>query len=303
MLTFKSSIMNKKILLLAICFTMINSFMFGQAWKIGGNPNADVPLTGGEFGTNGNRFVIFETNGVERGRLENGTGFWRLGAFDATDPNARVHINSPAGEDPFRVTANGTSVLYVNKNGGVSVGLDFTPPSHGLYVWGYAGLGTTDPQTRLHVTGGTDASLGGGGYITTGVLTSTNIALDDNEIMARDNGAAANFFINHNGGNVFVDDAGSGGLAVGTTTTPPAKGLRVQGNIVGSGNIDVSGYVGFGSVETFSDGGNATIQSNSDLVPDGDNSHNVGTGTRTWHEVHAQAFIIGPLRGLSTAET
>jgi len=231
MLTFKSSIMNKKILLLAICFTMINSFMFGQAWKIGGNPNADVPLPGGEFGTNGNRFVIFETNGTERARMLNddGHGFW---GFGEKAPNARVHITSPAGEDPFRVTADGNSALYVNQNSGVSVGVGFTPPSHGLYVWGYTGLGTTDPKTRLHVTGGTDASPGGGGYITTGVLTSTNVTLDDNEIMARNNGAAADFFINHNGGNVVIDGSNSGSkVGIGIT---PTRDLDINHG-VGSG--------------------------------------------------------------------
>jgi len=296
--------MNKKILLMVICFTGVNSVLFAQNWQVGGNGNASVPAAGGEFGTKGDRVVIFETNNTERARMLNGNG--RFG-FGTNAPNTRVHINSDLtlfpGENPFRVQVNGASKLYVDNGGGVSVGSALIPPANGLFVSGSAGIGTPSPQTKLHVTGGSDAAPGGGGFITTGTLTSTNIALDDNEIMARNNGAVADFFINHNGGNVFLNDVGSGGLSIGTTTAPPTKGLRVQGNIVGSGNIDVTGTVGFGSVETFSDGGSFTIQSNSDIVPDADNSNNLGTTARTWATVHAGSYLnLTSAKALSTAE-
>jgi len=203
---------------------MINSFLFAQAWQIGGNPNADVPAAGGRLGTNGSRSVIFETNNIERARILNTNGFW---GFGTSTPNTRVHINSAAGQNPFRVQVNGASKLYVDNGGGVSVGSASVPPANGLFVSGNTGLGTTAPTQRLHVAG----------------------------------------------------------------------------NIFASGNIDVGGTVGFGSVETFSDGGSFTIQSNSDFVPDADGALNLGTTARTWASVHALTYLttLSP-KALSTAE-
>jgi hypothetical protein len=76
---------------------------------------------------------------------------------------------------------------------------------------GNVGIGVTAPVTQLHVVGGTDATLtSGSGYLQTGASTNINILMDDNEIMARNNGAAANLFLNLDGGDVRI---GSGAAA------------------------------------------------------------------------------------------
>lgn len=66
------------------------------------------------------------------------------------------------------------------------------------------GIGTTMPTVRLHIEGGSDAGIAGGGFIQAGVSTGLNIAIDNNEIMARNNGAAANLLLNNDGGNVGI---------------------------------------------------------------------------------------------------
>ena len=213
----------KKTTFLILCGGLLCSAgnINAQSWNIGGNPNADVPAAGGQFGTNGNRLVIFETNGIERARMMNTSGFW---GFNTTAPNARVHINSPAGENPFRVQVAGLSKLYVDNGGGVSVGSASIPPANGLFVSGSAGIGISAPAVKLHVTGGVDASPGGGGYIVAGSINGANVVIDENEIMARNNGATSNLFLNHNGGDLVVNGVGSGGLVVGTTAA--ATGFR-----------------------------------------------------------------------------
>jgi hypothetical protein len=209
--------------------------LFAQNWAIGGNPNADVPAGGGRLGTNGDRSVIFETNNTERARLLNGNGFW---GFGTTAPNSQVHINSPAGTDALRVQVNGASKLFVHNGGGVSIGTSSIPPANGLLVSGSIGVGTSTPAVKLHVVNGSDASPGGGGFIVSGYTSGGNIAIDDNEIMARNNGAASTLFLNDDGGDVNISAGGlfleSSTNFVGVGTTAPAVDLHLVHG-VGSG--------------------------------------------------------------------
>lgn len=202
---------------------MSTTYMNAQTWNIGGNANAGIPAAGGQFGTNGNRLVIFETNGVERARMMNTSGFW---GFNATAPNARVHINAAAGETGLRVQINAATKLLVDAGGGVSVGSASIPPANGLFVSGNAGFGTTAPSVKLHVVGGSDASPSGGGYIVTGSITGANVAIDENEIMARSNGSASALFFNNNGGNVIIDGTNTGSR-VGIGTSSPVADIHL----------------------------------------------------------------------------
>jgi hypothetical protein len=67
---------------------------------------------------------------------------------------------------------------------------------------GEVGIGSIAPQVRLHVANGTDASPSSGGYIMAGGTASTNIVIDDNEIMARNNGSVAPLYLNNDGGDI-----------------------------------------------------------------------------------------------------
>ena len=71
------------------------------------------------------------------------------------------------------------------------------------------GIATVVPETRLHVKDGSDVSPSGGGYLTLGDTGGTNIAIDTNEIMARNNGAVATLALNANGGKVTTNSGGT----------------------------------------------------------------------------------------------
>lgn len=101
----------------------------------------------------------------------------------------------------------------IDSEGGPFVGftiplsLNFNSDGNVLLVngGGNVGIGTaTDPDTRLHVDGGTDVKLGSGGFVVIGNPNGLNVAIDNNEIMARNNGATATLFLNHEGGTVRV---------------------------------------------------------------------------------------------------
>jgi len=87
------------------------------------------------------------------------------------------------------------------------------------YVGGVLGIGTTSPESTLHIGTGTDASFTNDGYLMTGSKTGLNIIQDNNEIMARDNGAATSLFLQNDGGNVRIGNANSDSkLSIGNVT-------------------------------------------------------------------------------------
>lgn len=101
----------------------------------------------------------------------------------------------------------------------------------GEEVWwmnanGQLGIGTTAPTSRLHVDGGQEASNTGDGYLMIGSKSSTNIVMDPNEIISRNNSNANSItlqshdgdtYIGNGGGHTYFGDA-SGNLGIGTSS-------------------------------------------------------------------------------------
>jgi len=66
------------------------------------------------------------------------------------------------------------------------------------------GIGIQVPDVPLQAFGSTDLSLGGGGVFMIGRLNSANIAVDRNELMARNNGQTTTLFLQNEGGQVHI---------------------------------------------------------------------------------------------------
>lgn len=83
---------------------------------------------------------------------------------------------------------------------------------------GEVGIGTTNPQAKLHITDGGDADFSGGGQLVLGPTSGANLALDGNEILARNNGAEAPLFLQISGGDVLMTPNENGQVGIGVTS-------------------------------------------------------------------------------------
>ncbi len=156
---------------------------------------------------------------------------------DADDPTIRIRkagiskaFASVNGND-FRLgtySTNPTGKLIFQTNS--LSRMYFTPD-------GNIGMGISDPVGRFQIATGDDASASSHGYLMLGGVIGDNIVIDNNEILARSNGAVSTLFLARDGSKVQL---GNGAEASGT------KLHITSGSDVGLLN-NLSGYLMMGS--------------------------------------------------------
>ena len=101
---------------------------------------------------------------------------------------------------------------------------------------GEVGIGTTLPTSRLHIDGGQEASNTGDGYLIIGSKSASNLVMDPNEIISRNNSNANSItlqshdgdtYIGNGGGNTYIGNT-SGNLGIGTSS--PTSRLTIEDN-------------------------------------------------------------------------
>lgn len=136
--------------------------------------------------------------------LQRSTGFAtvRLNASEAGSDGAELRMYDAAGTLAVDIDAEesggGGVVALRNDANERTVELDADESNDGaIRVWN-AGTATS---VQL-LPGGGDAEPGSGGQVVIGNVSGANLALDGNEIMARNNGATSTLFLNNDGGTV-----------------------------------------------------------------------------------------------------
>ena len=138
-----------------------------------------------------------------------------------TNPQELLHVNDRIriGQDPNYPTVYGEIIhegggtgfrINAHANGGWADILFQTDGTTRMFLEraGNLGIGTVSPLAKLHIEGGVDASNTSNGYFMTGPVTGANIIIDNNEIMARNNGESSYLYINNNGGGVHIGPSG-----------------------------------------------------------------------------------------------
>ncbi|HLF65656.1 MAG TPA: hypothetical protein VI603_17980 [Saprospiraceae bacterium] len=106
----------------------------------------------------------------------------------------------------------------------------------------YTGDETSGTRLQIKGTGetvipaGVDASYSSHGYLMLGASGSGNVILDNNEILARNNGAASNLSLQRDGGDLVLCELENGRVHIGTTPgglpTDPAYLLAIGGKAI-----------------------------------------------------------------------
>jgi hypothetical protein len=140
------------------------------------------------------------------------------GFIQSSGDNLIISTNSGNTDGIMYIGANGINRVAINGEGNV-------------------GIRTSTPAAPLHVFTGDDASATTSGFLQLGATTSTNLILDNNEILARNNGVVSTLFVGRDGSM----------LQIGNSTATPGTKLYVTSG----GNLDLteanSGFMVLGS--------------------------------------------------------
>jgi hypothetical protein len=214
-----------------LCFIFLSTACLGMAtvnaqnWVNGGN----ILSANGTLGTNSSHSLLFETSGLERGRITNG-GNWGIGT---ASPLSKFAVNSAASTSPFRAQIAGVNKFIVNSNGGVTIGSSTAGPANGLYVAGNVGIGTTAPSYKFHVVGG--------GYFSNGLTV-------DNGIFSKTFSASGAGLVSWGGSSgVMARGTTYGVHGTGTSTTATNYGVYGEGDYGVYGSGGSHGVVGRGT--------------------------------------------------------
>lgn len=258
-------------LLLAVCLMGAGSNTEAQTWNTTGN----AAVSSDFLGTTNKINLKFKTRNIARMTIDT-TGKVGIGT---TTPLSSLHIvstdsvsankngklmlgnstdyNLVADQNDIQGRFNGiASVINLNPLGG-DIRFGLSAKNNILSAAGFLGLGTLAPATTLHVASGSQISLASGGYQITGLTNGQNIAIDPDDIQARNSGTAATLFLNYYGGDIFagvtgnpfVYKAATGFVGVGKAS-PNARMDIYRGRLRFSGQVNAGTASGIEFTDT-----------------------------------------------------
>ena len=183
-------------------------------------------------------------NGMWITLAENGINRGYLGSYiqDPEDVELGTYSDNTTGR--IHLSTGNISRLAVESDGNIGIG-----------------VGVLRAQTKLHVIGGQDAGfdLNSHGYIMTGELLSTNLVIDNNEILARDGISESDLSIQRDGGNLMLCGLDEGNVGIGVTSAPVSRLQIVDG---ANASYSTNGYLVTGGL----DGANIVMDNNEILA-------------------------------------
>jgi hypothetical protein len=186
--------------------------------------------------------VKLHVDGGKDASVANGSGYvviGLVGGMNIVIDNNEIMARDTGATAPLHLQADGGDLLIHGNKTGTDVAIKDS---------GNVGIGTLAPGAKLHIAGGTDAELASGGFLVIGSVTGANLALDGNEIMARNNGGESPLHLQADGGDLLIHDHDAASRVV----------VKDSGNVgIGVSNpsypLDVNGWIRADEVWTSSD--------------------------------------------------
>ncbi len=218
----------------------------GVGWGFSFNAvSGNVDIAAGSLGIG----TITPTYDIHMNRPNPSIGFFDNDADDhfagsIAGDSANIYINAYRRPSVIPSTEiSGDLILQVNTTG---------PFINSIA--GKVGIGTATPDTKLHITNGTETTEEDGGFLQLGFTDNSNLAFDNNEIQARFNGNATKMYLQFDGGGIQI---GTGDGTVNITSS----GEINRNNITGTANLLPLAYGRVTSSGTLAGStGNFTVQ-------------------------------------------
>lgn len=140
-----------------------------------------------------------------------------IGFFD----NAKNHISGFIAGDSSQLEINAYRKNFSGSNEPGDLVLQVGTSGINPLTAGKVGIGTSSPDAKLQINGGSETGSAGGGYLQLGSTTAINMGFDNNEIQARNNGVVSKLGLQNSGG----------GIEMGGATLPSGYGLALEGSM------------------------------------------------------------------------
>lgn len=211
------------------------SSLIGGAWTPEGNFDTDENSF---LGTVNDSPLVFKSANTERLRLnEDGEIIFTVNSDQPTvriqnvsdeSFEANLSFSNTFSPNIGRIVYNPFGFGMISEGAGISLNnsfVDFTVNGSGSTILQASNVNT---NVRFIIRNGIDADIANNnsGYLTMGFTNDLNVVLDNNEIMARNNGAESELYLNGQGGGVVINSLASTthSLFVNGTAAKPGGG-------------------------------------------------------------------------------
>lgn len=200
----------------------------------------------GQIGYSGDNAMTFRVNGAEQMRFKS-NGYMGIGN---NNPESWVDIWRNSSSSVPHLTLREAEIDYARMNFKMGVlpyewsvkALPAPAAADADFLIQYTGEASNGTRMQIKGTGevvipvGADASFTTNGYLMAGVSSGANVLLDNNEILARNNGFEASLSVQRDGGDLVLCELENGRVRIGSTPgglpSDPAYLLAIGGKAI-----------------------------------------------------------------------